>query len=153
MVWMVSWCSSSQIRHRGLLESKGYCFPCQHLIHSHGASSNAFNVFYAAATALEMPVWNTVVIPTLVLIHITIINCDPFAKWPSKVTPASTFPGHFNVVPFATSSACLAKASSSWALNVEFTFGFFFCGLWLSVGDFAREGPWDWGIPKLVSAA
>jgi hypothetical protein len=25
---------------------------------------------------LEMPVWNTVVIPTLVLIHITIINCE-----------------------------------------------------------------------------
>jgi hypothetical protein len=24
--------------------------------HSHGASSNAFTVFYAAATALEMPV-------------------------------------------------------------------------------------------------
>jgi hypothetical protein len=23
-----------------------------------------------------MPVWNTVVIPTLVLIHITIINCE-----------------------------------------------------------------------------
>jgi hypothetical protein len=43
-----------------------------------GASSNAFTVFYAAAaaTALEMPVWNTVVIPTLVLIHITIINCE-----------------------------------------------------------------------------
>ncbi len=39
----------------------------QHLNHS--ASSNAFTVFYAAATALEMPVWNTVVIPTLVLIH------------------------------------------------------------------------------------
>jgi hypothetical protein len=39
-----------------LLESKGYCFPCQHLIHSHGASSNTFTVFYAAATALEMPV-------------------------------------------------------------------------------------------------
>jgi hypothetical protein len=37
---------------------------------------NAFTVFYAAATALEMPVWNTVVIPTLVLIHITIINCE-----------------------------------------------------------------------------
>jgi hypothetical protein len=34
----------------------GYCFPYQHLIHSHGASSNAFTVFYAAATALEMPV-------------------------------------------------------------------------------------------------
>jgi hypothetical protein len=33
-------------------------------------------VFYAAATALEMPIWNTVVIPTLVLIHITIINCE-----------------------------------------------------------------------------
>jgi hypothetical protein len=32
-----------------------------------GASSNAFTVFYAAATAL---------IPTLVLIHITIINCE-----------------------------------------------------------------------------
>jgi hypothetical protein len=31
---------------------------------------------YAAATALEMLVWNTVVIPTLVLIHITIINCE-----------------------------------------------------------------------------
>jgi hypothetical protein len=31
---------------------------------------------YAAATALEMPVWNTVFIPTLVLIHITIINCE-----------------------------------------------------------------------------
>jgi hypothetical protein len=31
---------------------------------------------YAAATALEMPLWNTVVIPTLVLIHITIINCE-----------------------------------------------------------------------------
>jgi hypothetical protein len=46
----------------------------QHLNHS--ASSNAFTVFYAAATALEMPVWNTVVIPTLVLIHITIINCE-----------------------------------------------------------------------------
>jgi hypothetical protein len=59
-----------------LLESKGYCFPCQHLNHSRGASSNAFTVFYAAATALEMPVWNTVVIPTLVLIHITIINCE-----------------------------------------------------------------------------
>jgi hypothetical protein len=39
-----------------LLESKGYCFPCQHLNHSRGASSNAFTVFYAAATALEMPV-------------------------------------------------------------------------------------------------
>jgi hypothetical protein len=37
-------------------ESKGYCFPCQHLNHSRGASSNAFTVFYAAATALEMPV-------------------------------------------------------------------------------------------------
>jgi hypothetical protein len=36
--------------------SKGYCFPCQHLNHSHGASSYAFTVFYAAATALEMPV-------------------------------------------------------------------------------------------------
>jgi hypothetical protein len=30
----------------------------------------------AAATALEMSVWNTVVISTLVLIHITIINCE-----------------------------------------------------------------------------
>jgi hypothetical protein len=40
----------------GLLESKGYCFPCQHLNHSRGASSKAFTVFYAAATALEMPV-------------------------------------------------------------------------------------------------
>jgi hypothetical protein len=28
----------------------------QHLNHSRGASSNAFTVFYAAATALEMPV-------------------------------------------------------------------------------------------------
>jgi hypothetical protein len=46
----------SEFAKTGLLESKGYCFPCQHLNHSRGASSNAFTVFYAAATALEMPV-------------------------------------------------------------------------------------------------
>jgi hypothetical protein len=40
----------------GLLELKGYCFPCQHLNYSHGASSNTITVFYAAATALEMPI-------------------------------------------------------------------------------------------------
>jgi hypothetical protein len=40
----------------GLLELKGYCFPCQHFNHSRGASSYAFTVFYAAATTLEMPV-------------------------------------------------------------------------------------------------
>jgi hypothetical protein len=32
------------------------CFPCQHLNHSRGASSYTFTVFYAAATALEMPI-------------------------------------------------------------------------------------------------
>ena len=56
------WCewypdaAGAKFAEAGLLELKGYCFPCQHLIHSHGASSNAFTVFYAAATALEMPV-------------------------------------------------------------------------------------------------
>jgi hypothetical protein len=64
------------LKQAGLLESKGYCFPCQHLNHSHGTSSNAYTVFYAAATAPEMPVWNTVVKPTLVLIHVTIINSE-----------------------------------------------------------------------------
>jgi hypothetical protein len=79
---MIGWCgwypdaAGAKFTETGLLESKGYCFPYQHLIHSHGASSNIFTVFYAAATALEMPVWNTVVIPTLALIHITIINCE-----------------------------------------------------------------------------
>jgi hypothetical protein len=79
---LIGWCewypdaAGAEFAEAGLLESKGYCFPCQHLIHSHGASSNAFTVFYAAATPLEMPVSNTVVIPTLVLIHITIINCE-----------------------------------------------------------------------------
>jgi hypothetical protein len=34
------------------LELKGYCFPCQHLNHSCGASSIAFTVFNAAATAV-----------------------------------------------------------------------------------------------------
>jgi hypothetical protein len=43
------------LKQERLLEPKGYCLPCQHLIHSCGASSNAFTVFYAAATALEMP--------------------------------------------------------------------------------------------------
>jgi hypothetical protein len=79
---LVGWCerypeaAGAKFAKAGLLESKGYCFPCQHLNHSRGASSNAFTVFYAAATALEMTVRNTVVIPTLVLIHITIINCE-----------------------------------------------------------------------------
>jgi hypothetical protein len=79
---LVGWCerypdaAGAEFAEAGLLESKGYCFPCQHLNHSRGASSNAFTVFYAAATALEMPIRNTVVIPTLVLIHITIINCE-----------------------------------------------------------------------------
>jgi hypothetical protein len=79
---LVGWCerypdaAGAEFAKAGLLESKGYCFPCQHLNHSHGASSNAFTVFYAAATALEMMELNTVVIPTLVLIHITIINCE-----------------------------------------------------------------------------
>jgi hypothetical protein len=59
---MVGWCewypdaAGAKFAEAGLLESKGYCFPCQHLIHSRGASSNAFTIFYAAATALEMPV-------------------------------------------------------------------------------------------------
>jgi hypothetical protein len=47
-----------------------------HMCNPNPNPNNAFTVFYAAATALEMPVWNTVVIPTLVLIHITIINCE-----------------------------------------------------------------------------
>jgi hypothetical protein len=79
LVWWCEWypdAARARFAEAGLLELKGYCFPCQHLNHSHGASSNAFTVFYAAATALEMPIWNTVVIPTLVLIHITIINCE-----------------------------------------------------------------------------
>jgi hypothetical protein len=79
---LIGWCewypdaAGAKFIKAGLLESKGYCFPCQHHIHSGGASSNTFTVFYAAATALEMPVRSTVVIPTLVLIHITIINCE-----------------------------------------------------------------------------
>jgi hypothetical protein len=48
--------AGAEFAEAGLLELKGYCFPCQHLNHSHGASSNTFTVFYAAATALEMPV-------------------------------------------------------------------------------------------------
>jgi hypothetical protein len=48
--------AGAEFAKAGLLELKGYCFPCQHLIQSRGASSNAFTVFYAAATALEMPV-------------------------------------------------------------------------------------------------
>jgi hypothetical protein len=60
--FLVGWCewypeaAGAEFAEAGLLESKGYCFPCQHLNHSHGASSNAFTVFYAAATALEIPV-------------------------------------------------------------------------------------------------
>jgi hypothetical protein len=59
---MIGWCewypdaAGAEFAKAELLELKGYCFPCQHLIHSRGASSNAFTVFYAAATALEMPV-------------------------------------------------------------------------------------------------
>jgi hypothetical protein len=73
---LVGWCerypdaAGAKFAKAGLLESKGYCFPCQHLNHSCGASSNAFTVFYAAAKTL-----NTVVISMLVLIHITIVNC------------------------------------------------------------------------------
>jgi hypothetical protein len=79
---LVGWCewypdaAGAEFAEAGLLELKGYFFPCQHLNHSHGASSNAFTVFYAAATSLEMPIRNTIVIPTLVLIHITTINCE-----------------------------------------------------------------------------
>jgi hypothetical protein len=60
--FLIGWCewypdaAGAEVAEAGLLESKGYCFPCQHLIHIHGASSNAFTVFYAAATALKMPV-------------------------------------------------------------------------------------------------
>jgi hypothetical protein len=59
---LVEWCewypdaAGAEFAEAGQLELKGYCFPCQHLNHSLGASSNAFTVFYAAATALEMPV-------------------------------------------------------------------------------------------------
>jgi hypothetical protein len=59
---LVGWCewypdaAGAEFAEAGLLESKGYCFPCQHLNHSRGASSNAFTIFYSAATALEMPV-------------------------------------------------------------------------------------------------
>ena len=45
--------AGAEFAEAGLLESKGYFFPCQHLNHSRGASPNAFTVFYAAATALE----------------------------------------------------------------------------------------------------
>jgi hypothetical protein len=59
---LVRWCewypeaAGAEFAEAGLLELKGYYFPYQHLIHSRGASSNAVTVFYAAATALEMPV-------------------------------------------------------------------------------------------------
>jgi hypothetical protein len=52
---LVGWCewypdaAGAGFAEAGLLESKGYCFPCQHLNYSRGASSYAFTVFYAAA--------------------------------------------------------------------------------------------------------
>jgi hypothetical protein len=78
MMWMVSWCSRSWICQSRTIGIEGLLLPlpANTLITVVEPGSNAFTVFYAAATALEMPVWNTVVIPTLVLIHITIINCE-----------------------------------------------------------------------------
>ena len=47
--------AGSGLAEAGLLESKGYCFPCQHLVHSRGASPFAFAVFCVAAATLEVP--------------------------------------------------------------------------------------------------
>ena len=54
---MVNWQSSDAAEavfaEAGLSELKGYFFPCRHLNHSHGASTLAYTVNYAAATAIE----------------------------------------------------------------------------------------------------
>ena len=54
---MVNWQSSDAAEavfaEAGLSEPKGYFFPCRHLNHSRGASTLAYTVNYAAATAIE----------------------------------------------------------------------------------------------------